>query len=71
MRIVSGAELSVWTVGRDEQMLAWFGIVRVTDVERIRWVLEALNGLPPAWISLGDFGFSGGRSSLRPASQRQ
>ena len=35
---------TVWVTSRDEQMLGWFAIVRVADVQGIRWVLGALNG---------------------------
>jgi hypothetical protein len=42
VRVVRDADMYV--VGRDEQMLAWLGIVRVTNVESIRWGLGALSG---------------------------
>ena len=35
---------TVWVMDRDEHMMEWFGIVRVTNVQTIRWVLGALNG---------------------------
>lgn len=44
MRIVRGGDSGVWVMDRDEQMFEWFSIVRVTNVETIRWVLGALNG---------------------------
>lgn len=43
-RIARGADRTVWVVPRDEQMLQWFSIVRVANVQTVRWVLGALNG---------------------------
>jgi hypothetical protein len=40
---VAGAERRVWVTGRDERMFEWLRIVRVCDVQSIRWVLGALN----------------------------
>ena len=40
MRMVRGDDSSVWVMSRDEQMLEWFSIVRVSNMETIRWVLE-------------------------------
>lgn len=34
----------MWVVRRDEQMLEWFSIVRIANVQSVRWVLGALNG---------------------------
>jgi hypothetical protein len=42
--MVRGDESTVWVMSRDEQMMDWFSIVRVTNVQTIRWVLGALNG---------------------------
>jgi hypothetical protein len=33
----------VWVTGRDERVCEWLRIVRVTDVQAIRWILGALN----------------------------
>lgn len=41
--MVRGSAASVWVVDRDEQMMQWFSIVRVSNVQAIRWVLGALN----------------------------
>jgi hypothetical protein len=43
-RIVRGSDSTVWVMSRDERMMDWFAIVRVTNVQAIRWVLGALNG---------------------------
>ncbi len=43
-RMVRGSDSTVWVMDRDERMMDWFGIVRVTNVQSIRWVLGALNG---------------------------
>lgn len=37
-------ERTVWVMPRDEAMFVWFGIVRIADVQSVRWVLGALNG---------------------------
>lgn len=42
--IARGADRTVWVVPRDEQMLTWFSIVRIANVQAVRWVLGALNG---------------------------
>ena len=42
--VVRGGDRTVWVVPRDEQMLTWFSIVRVANVQTVRWVLGALNG---------------------------
>ena len=34
----------MWVVPRDEAMFGWFQIVRIADVQAVRWVLGALNG---------------------------
>ena len=34
---------TVWVVPRDEQMLTWFQIVRIANVQSVRWVPGALN----------------------------
>lgn len=34
---------TVWVMPRDEQMLVWFSIVRIANVQAVRWVLGALN----------------------------
>lgn len=45
VRIVRTAGAQVVHVReRDEQALGWFGIVRVSNVQAVRWVLGALNG---------------------------
>lgn len=33
----------VWVMPRDEAMFGWFRIVRIADVQAVRWVLGALN----------------------------
>lgn len=35
---------TVWVMPRDESMLTWFSIVRVANVQSVRWVLGSLNG---------------------------
>lgn len=42
--VAQGAGRTVWVVRRDEQMLEWFSIVRVANMQTVRWVLGALNG---------------------------
>ena len=42
--VTRGGDRTVWVVPRDEQMLTWFSIVRVANVQTVRWVLGALNG---------------------------
>ncbi len=37
-------ERTVWLMPRDEQMMTWFQIVRIANVQSVRWVLGALNG---------------------------
>ena len=37
------SERTVWMMPRDEAMLTWFSIVRVANVQSVRWVLGALN----------------------------
>jgi hypothetical protein len=37
-------ERTVWVMPRDEAVLTWFSIVRVANVQSVRWVLGALNG---------------------------
>ncbi|TDS80327.1 hypothetical protein [Amnibacterium kyonggiense] len=34
---------TVWVVPRDEQMMTWFQVVRIANVQSVRWVLGALN----------------------------
>jgi hypothetical protein len=41
MRMLRGDDSSVWVMSRDEQMLEWFSIVRVSNVETIRRELDA------------------------------
>jgi hypothetical protein len=43
VRVVDGAGRRTWVTGRDERVCEWLRIVRVTDVQAIRWVLGALN----------------------------
>jgi hypothetical protein len=45
VRIVDGAGRRTWVTGRDERVCEWLRIVRVTDVQAIRWVLGALNDI--------------------------
>jgi hypothetical protein len=35
---------AVWVTERDELALSWFGIVRMSNMDTIRWVLGAVNG---------------------------
>ena len=35
---------TVWVTERDEMALVWFGIVRISNVQTVRWVLGAVNG---------------------------
>ncbi len=42
--VARGGDRTVWVVPRDEQMLTWFSIVRIANVQTVRWVLGALNG---------------------------
>jgi hypothetical protein len=44
VQVARGVDRTVWVVPRDEQMLTWFSIVRVANVQTVRWVLGALNG---------------------------
>ncbi|GAA2750625.1 hypothetical protein [Amnibacterium kyonggiense] len=44
VQIRGGTERRVWVVPRDEAMFGWFRIVRIADVQAVRWVLGALNG---------------------------
>lgn len=37
-------ERTVWVMPRDELMMTWFQIVRIANVQSVRWVLGALNG---------------------------
>lgn len=39
-------ERTVWVMPRDESMLTWFQIVRIANVQSVRWVLGALNDQP-------------------------
>ena len=39
-----GAWRRVWVTARDERVCEWLRIVRVTDVQAIRWLLGVLNG---------------------------
>ena len=34
----------VWLTGRDELALTWFAIVRIANVDSVRWLLGAVNG---------------------------
>ncbi|RIX29941.1 hypothetical protein [Amnibacterium setariae] len=45
VRDTDGVERRAWVTARDERMCEWLRIVRVTDVQAIRWVLGALNGV--------------------------
>jgi len=45
VRIVGGVGRRTWVTGRDERVCEWLRIVRVTDVQAIRWVLGALNDI--------------------------
>lgn len=35
---------NVWLTERDELALSWFGIVRISNVDTVRWLLGAVNG---------------------------
>ena len=35
---------TVWVMPRDESVLGWFSIVRIANVQSVRWVLGAMNG---------------------------
>ncbi|TDS80011.1 hypothetical protein CLV52_0559 [Amnibacterium kyonggiense] len=39
-------ERTVWVMPRDERMMTWFQIVRIANVQSVRWVLGALNRRP-------------------------
>lgn len=39
-------ERTVWVMPRDEAVLQWFSIVRIANVQSVRWVLGALSGEP-------------------------
>jgi hypothetical protein len=43
VRVIDGAGRRTWVTSRDERVCEWLRIVRVTDVQAIRWVLGALN----------------------------
>lgn len=43
VRATGGAGSRIWVTGRDQRVCEWLSIVRVTDVQAIRWVLGALN----------------------------
>lgn len=43
VRVVGCAGRRTWVTSRDERVCEWLRIVRVTDVQAIRWVLGALN----------------------------
>ena len=38
------AVASVWVTDRDEAALVWFRIVRISNVQTVRWLLGAVNG---------------------------
>jgi hypothetical protein len=42
--MVPGEGSTVWVMDRDERMMEWFAIVRVSNVQTIRWLLGTLNG---------------------------
>jgi hypothetical protein len=44
VRTLNQEERTVWVMPRDEQMMTWFQIVRIANVQAVRWVLGALNG---------------------------
>lgn len=44
VRQVEQDDKTVWVMPRDEAMFQWFSIVRIADVQTVRWVLGALNG---------------------------
>jgi hypothetical protein len=35
---------NVWVTGRDEMTLNWFRVVRISNMQTVRWVLGAVNG---------------------------
>ena len=35
---------TVWVTERDELALSWFGIVRISNMDTVRWLLGAVNG---------------------------
>lgn len=43
VRMGSGSGRRVWVTARDERVCEWLRIVRVTDVQAIRWLLGVLN----------------------------
>ncbi|GAA2750179.1 hypothetical protein [Amnibacterium kyonggiense] len=43
VQAVNRDERTVWVMPRDESMFTWFSIVRIADVQSVRWVLGALN----------------------------
>jgi len=43
VRTFDRGERTVWVMPRDESMLTWFQIVRIANVQSVRWVLGALN----------------------------
>jgi hypothetical protein len=45
VRMLDGASRRTWVTGRDERVCEWLQIVRVTDVQAIRWILGALNDI--------------------------
>lgn len=46
VRTFNRGERTVWVMPRDESMLTWFSIVRIANVQSVRWVLGALNDQP-------------------------
>lgn len=46
VRTFDRGERTVWVMPRDESMLTRFSIVRIADVQSVRWVLGALNDQP-------------------------
>lgn len=44
VRTVARGARTVWVMPRDEQMMVWFQIVRIANVQSVRWVLGTLNG---------------------------
>jgi hypothetical protein len=44
VRSVASGDRRVWVMPPDESLFDWFSIVRVANVQSIRWVLDALNG---------------------------
>jgi hypothetical protein len=43
VRVEGSASRRVWVTARDERVCEWLRIVRVTDVQAIRWLLGVLN----------------------------